>query len=117
MQNFRVMWEVQLKAGSHREAAEQADRLQRAESPHAKTFEVMDDNGAFQPVAVDPPQPDPEQAELEAGYREAAFAAYGGDAELMIAVDAGVELVDDGAWVTAKVFVSDADAGIEVYDE
>jgi hypothetical protein len=111
------MWEIQLKAGSHREAAEEADRLQRAESPFAKTFEVMDDNGDFQPIAVEPPQPDPEQVELEAAYRDVALAAYDGGDEMVIAPDAKVELVDDGAWVTAQVFVSDADAGIEEYDE
>lgn len=118
MPRYRVLWEETFEAESHRQAAEYADAYQRRTGPgQPKTFEVIDDHGEFKPIALDPPAPDPEQAELEASYRTVLMEAYDGDDEVQLDELSDVEVVDTGAWVTLRRFVSDYEAGVEAYDE
>lgn len=45
--------------------------------------------------------------------RQIALAKYGLHPRITVALDAGVKLAGDGAWVAASVYLSSADIGME----
>lgn len=49
-QEYKVTWEIELTAGSHREAAEQARTIQRNPLSWAVTFDVTDEAGETERV-------------------------------------------------------------------
>lgn len=113
--NYRVMWEEVIQADSFRDAAEKADKMQRQLGGPSKKFEITDDKGQFEPVAMNAPPVDEEQAALEAAYRDAAGDKYAASSngDIDIEQNAAVSMSEDGAFVQAWVWVSDADAGVE----
>ena len=53
MQEYRVMWEIDIYANSSKEAAEEALRIQRDEDSIATVFEVKDENGCSQIIDLE----------------------------------------------------------------
>jgi hypothetical protein len=93
--------------------------MQRRQGGPAKKFEIVDDHGKLEPVALNAPPVDAEQQALEDTYREYArdrYAAPSND-DIEVDADAKVSMNDDGAFVQAWVYVSDYDCGIVTEDD